>query len=371
MASPILLHPQPSGLPATWQPPCPSAGCSSLRVLERRNGGDRQGDEWDEYYTCKERAERAAASRAVMVAARVGDCDELRRRDADIAAARDEDGATALAWAARHGQVACVRLLLERGSTVDATDDGGWTPLMDAAYANQPDAVRALLAAGADPRRENRELETALSNAREVGSSGCLELLRAALSAEELVLEAARSGDAAQLRAALAAGADLGSADLLCRRCHHHRERSTALHWASAEGHVASATALLAHGAAADAADGASGGWTALHASVCNQQVATVRLLLDAAADPQLKDSDGHTAVDCATRWPPSAAKEACAALLLEAVRRRQEQQAAAAALAPPRRRAVRRALLSLVRELRVVRVRRRSASSAARANTP
>ena len=56
------------------------------------------------------------------------------------------------------------------------------TPLMEAAFANHPDTLRILLDARADPRLENRQLETALSQAHEVGSKACMALLREAAS---------------------------------------------------------------------------------------------------------------------------------------------------------------------------------------------
>ena len=192
---------------------------------------------------------------------------------------------------------------------------------MEAAYANNKDVVDVLLAARSNPLLENRERESALSNAKEVGASECVQLLQASLSSKELMIEAAKSGDLLQLVASIDAGVRLDDANRALRLSQtHHAERSTVLHWASAHGHVAVVVRLLEFGAAVDASD--SSGWTALMAAVCNHEPETAQVLLNARADPLLPDATGSSAVDLATRWPPSSAKAACAALLLEAVRR-------------------------------------------------
>jgi ankyrin repeat domain-containing protein 50 len=53
----------------------------------------------------------------------------LVRENIEVNAKVEEDGGTALHWAARHGNEVVVRLLLERGADVDAKDDGGKTAL--------------------------------------------------------------------------------------------------------------------------------------------------------------------------------------------------------------------------------------------------
>lgn len=54
-----------------------------------------------------------------------------------------------LMWAARHGDAASIRALIDAGAKVDRTDEDGWTPLMLAAFYGNLEAVRALLAGGA------------------------------------------------------------------------------------------------------------------------------------------------------------------------------------------------------------------------------
>ncbi len=57
-----------------------------------------------------------------------------------------------LVRAAREGDVAAIATLLKAGAAVDGRAGvNGWTPLQHAIHKNQPAAVEALLAAGADP----------------------------------------------------------------------------------------------------------------------------------------------------------------------------------------------------------------------------
>lgn len=65
--------------------------------------------------------------------------------------AADAQGRTPLHLAAAAGQAETIRLLCERGATVDAADERGATPLHLAAVFGRTDAVTALLAGGAYP----------------------------------------------------------------------------------------------------------------------------------------------------------------------------------------------------------------------------
>ena len=75
--------------------------------------------------------------------------------------ARDEDGWTALHWAASEGHTACLQALLAAGASVHALDHyyWDWTPLHSAMTAREGHAacVRALIAAGSDVNRRDGE----------------------------------------------------------------------------------------------------------------------------------------------------------------------------------------------------------------------
>lgn len=64
--------------------------------------------------------------------------------------ARDDSGSTPLMFAARGGQAEIIRLLLAGGAKVNDADSGGRTPLMYACSGGEVDAIRLLLASGAN-----------------------------------------------------------------------------------------------------------------------------------------------------------------------------------------------------------------------------
>jgi len=125
-------------------------------------------------------------------AATVGDVERLRELlDADpgLATARSSDNGTALHFASFFGQPAAARLLIERGSDVHAVSPsfGNVMPLHSAAAAPSVEIVRLLLDAGADP------------SARQSGGFTPLQA-------------AAQHGDAEMARALLEHGADPAAA---------------------------------------------------------------------------------------------------------------------------------------------------------------
>ena len=69
-----------------------------------------------------------------------------------VACAHQQQELPPLVRAAREGDVAAIATLLEAGAAVDGRAGvNRWTPLQHAIHKNQPAAVKALLAAGADP----------------------------------------------------------------------------------------------------------------------------------------------------------------------------------------------------------------------------
>jgi hypothetical protein len=102
----------------------------------------------------------------------------LLRGGADVNAGRCRGG-TALMQAAGSGQVAGVRALLLHGARVDQTDADGRTALMFAVE-QHPDAVRALVAAGADVNRRNQAGECPIGIAAREGRRDIVTILRRA-----------------------------------------------------------------------------------------------------------------------------------------------------------------------------------------------
>lgn len=79
---------------------------------------------------------------------------------------RDNDGFTALHWAAWSGMPACVERLVQAGVDVDASENSGYTPLMLAAMRGNAETVQTLLRLGADPARMRHNGDTATSLAK-------------------------------------------------------------------------------------------------------------------------------------------------------------------------------------------------------------
>lgn len=84
---------------------------------------------------------------------------------------------TPLHSAAASGRVNVVRLLLDRGSAVDARQEGGFTALHAAASAGDADLAVTLLRSGADPGLRADDHRTALDIAREKGHAAVERLL--------------------------------------------------------------------------------------------------------------------------------------------------------------------------------------------------
>ena len=88
-----------------------------------------------------------------MVAAKAGRSNSRAvslRHGADVDA-RNDNGGTALMFAAIPAHVATIALLIDHGADVNAVGQFNWTALMVAASKGHGDAVRLLLRHGADP----------------------------------------------------------------------------------------------------------------------------------------------------------------------------------------------------------------------------
>jgi ankyrin repeat protein len=68
---------------------------------------------------------------------------------------RSANGRRALNWAAWYNRSQAIRFLLAHGADVNAANLTGFTPLHHAAENGSVEAARALLEAGADPRAPN------------------------------------------------------------------------------------------------------------------------------------------------------------------------------------------------------------------------
>jgi ankyrin repeat protein len=167
------------------------------------------------------------------------------------------------------------KALLAAGARVDAANQYGVTPLLQASRNGDVENMRALLDAGANPTRWHAEGETPLMAASRTGRVDAVQLL-------------------------LSHGSFVNAADPF--------QEETALMWASAEGHVDVVKALLKGGADPNLkahvstitgrknADHPSGGFTALMFAVRNGHEDVAKALIEGGADLKVTNADGVTA---------------------------------------------------------------------------
>ena len=202
----------------------------------------------------------AAVGVPLIEAVKAGDLQRVERllvEGVDVSAPQG-DGATALHWAAHGDRHDLAARLLRAGASVDAADDHGVTPLALACLNASIPMVELLLAAGADP-----------SLARSTGVTP--------------LMTAARVGNVEVVRRLLQAGAD--------PRASESRRGQTALMWAIAEDHTASAAVLLETGGGATTRS--TNGFTPLLFAAQQGNVEIARLLLAAGADVHESAPDG------------------------------------------------------------------------------
>jgi ankyrin repeat protein/beta-lactamase regulating signal transducer with metallopeptidase domain len=165
--------------------------------------------------------------------------------------------------AARAGNLAKVKGLIQEGTDVDATDKSGETPLFSAVLADNDDVAKFLLDKGADVNAQNKLGRTPLHFAIRG---------RARMSMVELLISK---------------GADVNT---------RMRRGSTALHLACAGGQKDIVELLITKGADVNArtTGGPRVGRTPLHAAATGGHAHVVELLISKGADTNIKDDSGR-----------------------------------------------------------------------------
>jgi uncharacterized protein len=163
-------------------------------------------------------ANAAVAQSSVADAAMQRDLAEVRRllREGADVDSRQADGATALHWAAYHGDAGLAELLLGAGADVSAANRNGSTPMWLAASEGNAAMIATLLEGGAD-------------------ANEALPLGRRPL------MMAARAGKVDAVRVLLDQGADLNASE--------SERGTTALMQAADQGHAAVTALLIEYGA--------------------------------------------------------------------------------------------------------------------------
>jgi ankyrin repeat protein len=106
--------------------------------------------------------------------------EKLIKKGADV----NKTGWTPLHYAATHGHLALISLLLENNAYIDAESPNGTTPLMMAAMYGTPEAVKLLLQEGADPQLKNQQGLTAVQFAERGNRPDSVEAIAAAIRAK-------------------------------------------------------------------------------------------------------------------------------------------------------------------------------------------
>ena len=230
-------------------------------------------------------------------------------------------GRSALIDAVRGGRRWVARTLIEAGVDVSTALDDGTTPLLAALEANDLELAGLLLARGDDPAlacpRSGRALALALARqAWDVSAAIAERCPRFAATDRDALLRLAAAGAQRTLiDRLLTEGADplapdevgvtalhlaaaAGHPDVIARLTTGNpdvrdRRGATPLHVAAAADAAAVVAALLARGAAVDAAD--HDGNRALHLAAAGGFSGTSRLLIAAGANPREGDADGET----------------------------------------------------------------------------
>ena len=177
--------------------------------------------------------------------------------------------------------VASAARVVSAGQSSARTD--GTTPLHEAAYIDDTQAMTRLIAAGADVKAPNRYGVTPLWLACLNGSATAIELLLKGGANANAVLP---GGETVLMTAALTGNPD--AVNVLLRNSASVNTKEgwrgqTALMWAAAEGHAAVIEALVAHGA--DVHARSNGGFTALLFAAREGQIAASKALVAAGAN--------------------------------------------------------------------------------------
>ena len=190
----------------------------------------------------------------LLQAAEAGDTTEvlsLIRDGAGVNARGSTNGSTPLIKAAARGFTDTVRILVEKGAEVDATDNAGRTALMEAAFEGYTETVRFLLQKGANINVHDNEGWTPLFWAAFSRRTETVRLLlekRADVNAKNkyqdtALIHAAYAGDTDTIGVLLENHADINAKDDMGR---------TALMEAARQDHLDTVRVLVQHGAATD-----------------------------------------------------------------------------------------------------------------------
>jgi ankyrin repeat protein len=240
---------------------------------------------------------------ALSFAASAGDSaivDQLLAAGADLNYLSPQ-GLTLMHYAASRDLVKLFGLLTERGDDVNATTTDGLTPMHLAAYRARPSLVKRMIELGADPSPKNSGGETPLMRAA----------WRNSVDFARILLEAGVGPDSVNNfgGSALEAATWAGNSDFVNLLLEHGANANiandrgeTPLASAVERGDPDIVAALLDAGADPDVTEERYN-WTPLHMAAIQGYPDITGSLLTAGASPNLRDNDGSTALDLASRY--------------------------------------------------------------------
>ncbi|KAM9632511.1 ankyrin repeat domain-containing protein 29 isoform 4-T4 [Trichechus inunguis] len=206
--------------------------------------------------------------------------------------------ANAAFWAARRGNVALLKLLLNSGRVdVDCRDSHGTTLLMVASYAGHLNCVRELVLQGADINLQREDGATALFLAAQ---GGYLNVIRLLLSSGAKVNQPRQDGTAPLWIASQMGHSEVVRVMLLrgAERDAARNDGATALLKAANKGYSDVIEELLKFSPTLGIL---KNGTSALHAAVLSGNIKTVALLLEAGADPALRNKANELPAELTT----------------------------------------------------------------------
>ncbi len=255
----------------------------------------------------------------LLFAARHGDIESARALLAAGADVNDRaaDGNSALVVAAMSGNERLAAFLLGQGADPDAAG-AGYTALHAAVLRSQPDLARALLAAGANPDAPlvrgtpvPRWTYQFVFTLREKGATPFT--LAAKYLEPDIVRALAEAGADPQIpledgTTALMAAVGLGLSRSTNRRSRLIAPELVAAEWGNEGRVLETVRAVVAAGGAAGINESGRGGNTALHGAARNRFKAVADLLIAAGADLDIENEDGTPARELVDRLVANAA---------------------------------------------------------------
>jgi uncharacterized protein len=226
---------------------------------------------------------------------------ELLTKRVDVNA-REDDGATALAWAAVRCNIEIGALLLKAGANPNLTNEQGIGPLYLAITNGSPAMVQLLLGKGADPNIAREDGETPLMAAARLGQIDVAKMLLdrgAEVNAREKKFGQTAlmwaAGHPAVVRLLVERGADV---------------RATSKVWDITATIYTPTTSTIGKTGIPWNNDGAytskQGGQNAILFAVQQHDLESVKLLLDAGVDVNVRAADGTTPLLAALyKWDP------------------------------------------------------------------